>query len=225
MYSKYIIVIEHAELSKPVYDKIKEMILAQELKPGEKIIQEKVAESLGVSRTPLLKALQLLENEFLVESIPRRGMYVRKLGLKEMIDVYDCREAIEGMAARLLCRSSSPLDTQKLRNCFEPFLSKDEIDVGKYAQADEFFHRLLVKLTDNQPLERIYFFGNIHDRVVDLGLVRSPEETLAEHFKIIEAIEERNPQKAEKYTRDHIRRSKKILRNHFKKQQKEKINE
>lgn len=89
------------DLSQPIYLKLKEMISNGELKQGEKIAQEKIAEKLGVSRTPLMKALLALENEYLVESIPRRGIYLRSLDQKN-IDIYTCREAIEGMAARLL---------------------------------------------------------------------------------------------------------------------------
>lgn len=59
------------------------MISNGELKQGEKIAQEKIAEKLGVSRTPLMKALLALENEYLVESIPRRGIYLRSLDQKK----------------------------------------------------------------------------------------------------------------------------------------------
>ena len=94
----------HSDLSYPVYKKIREMILKNELKPGEKLLQEKLAEQLGVSRTPLLKALQMLEHELLVESIPRRGMYVKKLSVDEMNEIYEVREAFECMAVKLTIR-------------------------------------------------------------------------------------------------------------------------
>ncbi|MEO0733057.1 MAG: GntR family transcriptional regulator, partial [Bacteroidota bacterium] len=67
---------EHVELGERVYLAVKKMILDQELKPGQKLVQEKLAERLGVSRSPLLKALQRFEAELLVTSIPRRGMLV-----------------------------------------------------------------------------------------------------------------------------------------------------
>ena len=81
--------IEYTDLSQPIYKRLKEMIRNGELKQGEKIVQEKIAEELGVSRTPLMKALLALENEYLVESIPRRGMYLRVLDYKEIIDIYN----------------------------------------------------------------------------------------------------------------------------------------
>ncbi|TNJ47212.1 GntR family transcriptional regulator [Tamlana fucoidanivorans] len=206
--------IEYHNLNEPIYLKVKEMIINGELKPGEKIIQEKIAEQLGVSRTPLMKALLALENEFLVESIPRRGMYVKSFGEKEIFDIYICREALEGMAARLLAQSNNKQKKEQLKQCFVPFIGQPNININDYAKADEQFHSLLIKLTDNAPLDKIYFFGNIHEQVINRGLLRPPEETLDEHIKIIQAIEHGNANQAEKCAREHIEKSRILLLNH-----------
>lgn len=205
--------IEHNNISRPIYLKLKEMILNGELRQGEKIVQEKIAETLGVSRTPLMKALLTLENEYLVESIPRRGMYVKSLDEKEIVDIYICREALEGMAARLLAISKNDKMVKQLEDCFTPFLAIDDIDIEAYSKADEEFHSLLIKLTGNAPLDKIYFFGKIHDKVIGHGLVRSPEETLQEHFKIIKAIAKGDADEAERLARAHIRKSREQLFN------------
>lgn len=207
--------IQHTDLSQPIYLKLKEMIRNGELKQGEKIVQEKIAEKLGVSRTPLMKALLALENEFLVESVPRRGMFIRALDYKEIIDIYTCREALEGMAARILAEKKTDVIVKKLKDCFASFSTLKNIDVDAYAKADENFHYLLVKLTDNAPLSKVYFFSNIHDKVIGHGLVRAPEETLEEHFKIIKAIEAGNPDAAENHMRAHINKSKELLINQY----------
>ncbi len=203
--------IEHTSISEPIYLRLKEMILNGELKQGEKIVQEKIAELLGVSRTPLMKALLALENEYLVKSIPRRGMYIRSWDQKEIIDIYVCREAIEGMAARLLAQAGDKTVVQQLKDCFSPFQNSDHIDIDVYTKADEKFHSLLIKLTGNEPLDKIYFFGNIHDKVIGHGLIRPPEETLDEHFKIIKAIENGDANEAEKVAREHIKKSRELL--------------
>ncbi len=213
--------IEYTDLSQPIYKRLKEMIRNGELKQGEKIIQEKIAEELGVSRTPLMKALLALENEYLVESIPRRGMFLRVLDYKEIIDIYICREALEGMAARLLATQKNKDAAAKLEACFLPFLNEKNIDENAYAEADENFHSLLIKLTENDPLDNIYFFSNIHDKVVGHGLVRAPKETLKEHFDIIKAIKNGNADEAEKLTRAHISKSKELLINQHKNQKSE----
>ncbi len=207
----YDFMIEHTSISEPIYLRLKEMILNGELKQGEKIVQEKIAELLGVSRTPLMKALLALENEYLVESIPRRGMYIRSWDKKEIIDIYICREAIEGMAARLLAQSGDENVINQLKDCFSPFLNSKSINLNAYTEADEAFHSLLIKLTGNAPLDKIYFFGNIHEKVIGHGLIRPPEETLNEHFKIINAIEKGDADAAENFAREHIKKSRDLL--------------
>ena len=214
---------ENFDLTKSIYKEVKEMILDKKLKPGEKIIQEKIAEKLGVSRTPLQRALMILENEYLVVSIPRKGVYVRELDLKEMINIYDCREAIEGMAARTLASISNENIVSQLKQCFLPYLNADTIDVEAYTASDEEFHKKLVKLTQNEPLDKIYFFSSIHDKVTNIGLVRTPEETLDEHMEIIRAIELGDADTAEKHARQHINKSRTLLFNQYKQNLKNKL--
>lgn len=204
-------IVQHTDLSKPVYEILKKMIRSGELKPGQKLVQEQLAQQLGVSRTPLLKALQSLEHEMLVESIPRRGMYVKEVSLEEMIHVYECREAIEGMAVRLLISRATKNEIQKLAHLFDDFESTDAIDQEKYSQADERFHDMIIKLSKNPVLAKMSSVSQIHKRVYEFGLVRVPTDTLSDHKKIIAAILEHNADEAENQLRRHISQSKNIL--------------
>lgn len=204
-------IIQHSDLSKPVYHELKNMIQDGRLLPGQKLIQEQLAVQLGVSRTPLLKALQHLEHEMLVKSIPRRGMYVREISVKEMIDVYDCREAVECLAVRLLIERSSDEDMAELLQIFGPFEGALTIDVDKYRKADERFHDLIIELSQNPVLKRMSGVGDVHKRVYQFGLIREPKETLAEHIKILTAISARNIDGAVCEIRNHIALSKNIL--------------
>ena len=203
--------IKHTDLSTPIYESLKKMISEGELKPGDKLIQEKIAENLGVSRTPLMKALLMLENEFLVESIPRRGMFVKGKNVDELVDVYICREALEGMAARLLAKKKDPNHIKLLAACFAKYREQKVINAEEYVRSDETFHKLLIELTGNKPLDISYFYGNVHDKIIGHGLIRTPEETLQEHFDIINAISDGDEDKAEKYTRLHIQKSRDII--------------
>jgi len=197
-------VIQHNDLSQPVYERLKEMITKGSLAPGQKLIQEKLATELGVSRTPLLKALQNLEHEMLVESIPRRGMYVKQISMQEMIDVYDCREAVECMALRLVVERATDTEVLKMKNLFQPFLETEKIDLKKYRKADERFHDLLIDLSKNPVLKKMSQVSDIHKRVYQFGLVRPPEETLKEHMNIVEAILNRDIKTADIELRNHI---------------------
>lgn len=203
--------VQHDDLSKPVYERLKEMIGNGTLAPGQKLIQEKLAAELGVSRTPLLKALQYLEHEMLVESIPRRGMYVKKISIREMIQVYECREAVECMAVRLVIERASDSEILKLKNIFAPFQKSGEIDAEKYRRADERFHNLIIDLARNPILKKMSRLSNIHQRVYQLGLLRPPEETLVEHQQIVNAVSSRDVEAADREMRKHIMLSRRQL--------------
>jgi len=204
--------IEHVDLTARVYEQVKEMILSGDLSPGKKIVQERLAERIGVSRTPLLRALQRLEHELLIQGIPRRGMYVRELHVDEIIEAFDCREALEGIAARLAAARIGPHQLAELRGLFTQFQhSGRAISVKKYAQIDLRFHKLLVEASGNRILQRIEMLGNILIICNNRGMVRPPEETLPEHLGIVEAITQHNGDLAEQQARNHIRRSRDLI--------------
>ena len=129
--------IQHQDLSYEVYKRLKTMILSNEFQPGEKLKQEQIAQMLGVSRMPLHKAFQMLENEMLVENLPRRGFYVTKIDNQQLIDAFECREALEGVAARRAAATIKKADIVHLKSLFKPFIGKKVIDVKKYVIADQ----------------------------------------------------------------------------------------
>ncbi|MCP4456187.1 MAG: GntR family transcriptional regulator [Planctomycetes bacterium] len=203
--------IEHVDLSLRVYDALKGMILSGELEPGQKITQMKLAEEIGVSRTPLLKALQMLEHELLVESIPRRGMFVKKMKPEEIIDAFDCREGLEGIAARLTAERITDSQLRKLKKVFAPFKGQADISPKDYGHADQQFHKLLIQFSGNHILPRIERVGNIHLISYNRGLIRPPKETLSEHDAIVEAIADHDSDMAEQHARTHLRKSRNLL--------------
>jgi len=205
---------EHIDLTSWIHDELKSQILDHRLKAGQKIIQEDVALELGVSRTPLLKALQMLETEFLVESVPRRGYFVREISTKELIDIFYYREVLDGLAARLVAERSKDSDIKVIKECFTPFIKKNgKINEDKYEKADQRFHFLIKEKCGNSILSRVEMLGNIHVLAYQRGLLRPPEETLPEHKEIIKALEDRDADKAEEVMRMHIRRSRESLLN------------
>lgn len=211
--------IRHPDLSRTVYEQIKKMIDRGELAPGQKLKQEELALRLGVSRTPVLKALQSLEHEYMVESRPRRGMYVRALSLEEMVHVYECREGVELMAVRLAAERASDRALRSLDRIFARFTDTENISGERYREADEQFHNQLIELAGNPVLRRMSSVSDIHRRVYSYGLVRPPAETLEEHRRITAALIRRDPDAAEKEIRSHIRRSREKLMEELAKQQ------
>lgn len=203
--------IEHTDLSIPVYNELKKRILEGNLKPGQKLLQEQLAGEMGVSRTPLLKALQMLEYDYLVESIPRRGMFVKKLSVTEMKDIYDVREGIETVAVRLVVEKITDKQISELKKLFKPFINNDKIDINKYQEVDEIFHDKLVEFSQNPVLKKTYSLSYIKGRIAQMGLMRTPNATLPEHLALIEAIEKRDVNEAVKEITNHIRKSKNAI--------------
>ena len=113
--------VKQKELPETVYETIKEMILKNQLRSGEKLSQEKLAARLGVSRTPLLAAFSKLEKEMLVELVPRRGAFVKKLSKKEFEDLYDLRMRLEPLGAFEAANRRSDAQLAELRRRHEEF--------------------------------------------------------------------------------------------------------
>lgn len=190
-----------------VYTDLKKMISTGELKPGEKLYQERIAKKLGVSRTPLVKAFQILEQEMFLESIPRRGMYVKSIDIFDLLNAFECRQGIETTAVRIITNKITPEEFNLLKSYFMPFLNSKSIDQELYLKADSDFHYRLIQLTKNNYLIRMNKIAHVFNLTYRHGLIRPPEETLPEHLMILSAIETKNASLAEEYMRNHIRKS------------------
>jgi DNA-binding GntR family transcriptional regulator len=211
---------DHVNLDQKVYTQLKSMILDQNLKPGSKIYQEKLAEDLGISRTPLVNALKKLEQEHLITAIPRRGFYARHFSKEEMINIFELREVLEGLAARRAAIRISGNQIQKLRKFFRDFKSFDEDGiVEKYAKEDRRFHDFLIKIGGDDLFSSILETYSVitFSYLVGFrgGLVRPPQETIREHLSIIEAISKKDPEMAESAVRRHFKNSRDKLAQEF----------
>lgn len=198
------------ELSLKAYKNIRSMIISRKLLPGQKIVQDKLAESLGISRTPLRSALQMLEAEYLVESVPRHGVIVKEFRDEEIVEIYDCRMALEGTAIRLYTTLASAREIDRLKELFQPFL-KGAVNLAHYQKADSKFHDAIIQGCGNGFLSKLFQQGNLLVFIDIIGLVRPPEETLHEHMDIISAIENRDPDLAESLAKSHLNRSKQLI--------------
>jgi|AMWB02.1.fsa_nt_gi DNA-binding GntR family transcriptional regulator len=207
---------EHENLDQKAYHILKFMIMDRQLLPGEKIPQEKLAEDLGISRTPLINALKFLEKEKLVRSVPRRGFYMRTFTPKEMLSIFELREVLEGLAARKAAEKITDNQIVRLTQFFKQFTGDRHIDdIRAYAREDRRFHNFLLDIGAKEFLKSILETYNIisysYQVVAPEGLVRAPRETIHEHRAIIEAIAKRNAEAAENLMRRHFQRSRAVL--------------
>jgi DNA-binding GntR family transcriptional regulator len=207
---------DHVNLDQKVYSQLKSMILGQDLKSGTKIYQEKLAEDLGISRTPLVNALKKLEQEHLITAIPRKGFYVREFSKEELVYIFELREVLEGLAARRAAGRISAAQIKKFQDLFEGLKTSEASGcVEKYATEDRHFHHFLIKIGGDDHLSSMLETYSVitFSYLVKFrgGLVRPPRETLPEHLAIIEAISRREPEMAEQAVRLHFRRSRERL--------------
>jgi DNA-binding GntR family transcriptional regulator len=202
----------HENLDQKVYLTLKQMITDRHLLPGQKIAQVKLAEELGISRTPLVNALKYLEKEKLIESRPRRGFYVRLFTREEMVSIFELREVLEGLAARRVAEHITDKEILKLRRFFKAFKNLSSItDIRAYAREDRGFHFYVSELGSKEFLKSVLQSFNIisfsYQFSSSEGLVRAPQETIIEHLSIIEAISDRDPVAAEQMMRRHFQRA------------------
>jgi DNA-binding GntR family transcriptional regulator len=209
--------VSHQNLDAKVYNRLKAMILDRKLLPGEKVYQDRLAQDLGVSRTPLVNALKYLEQEKLIKAIPRRGYIVRQFTKEEMICIFELREVLEGLAARRAAGQINPNQIKQLRTFFDAFKGLKPIsDYAGYAKEDKRFHNFVIEQGGKEFLSSILASYNIISFSYQVesygGLVRAPDETISEHLAIIQAIHDKNSALAEEFMRLHLRRSSEVLK-------------
>jgi len=202
--------IESPNLRDRVYEILKKSIVFQEISPGEKIDEEAIAKQLGVSRTPIRETLCRLENEGIVKVIPRRGAFVVKHSREKITEILMVREVLEGFAARLAVDHVDGKLTDKMKSLFNQFSGSDIREQSKdYTQADLEFHNLIIKASRNDLLINIMNTLNDHIQMLRIQTVSHEgrmEQSLVEHFKIIQAMEQKDHSSAEYLMREHIRK-------------------
>ena len=203
---------EHENLDQKAYSILKDLIIERKLLPGQKIPQEKLARDLGISRTPLISALKFLEQEKLVESVPRRAFFVRLLSKEEKVLIFELCEVLEGLAARRAASKITDSQILKLDGFFQNFVKQENISNYKgYAREDRRFHNFVIDIGAKEFLKSILLTTNIisfsYQVLHSEGLVRPPNETIQEHLAVIEAIKEKNSETAEDLMRQHFKKS------------------
>jgi DNA-binding GntR family transcriptional regulator len=200
--------IEHENLDDKIYNRLKTLITGRRLLPGERILQERLAREMGVSRTPLVNALKRLAQERVVEWVSRRGIYVRRFTKREMVRLFQVREALEGLSVRLAAPRIAREEVDRLTGLFRGLDgTPTPAAVRRYVERDRRFHWRLVEIADNEHLAAAMDSVNMMFFVYQDGLVRPPAETIAEHRAILDALRRRDPDAGEAAMRLHIRRS------------------
>ena len=199
---------EYLPLRDVVFNTLRRAILRGELKPGERLMEIQLANKLGVSRTPIREAIRKLELEGLVHMVPRKGAEVAEITEKNLRDVLEVRCVLEELAVRLACQRITEEGLEKLKKAAQAFhASLDSDDITQIAQADVEFHDVIYEATDNRKL--VQLLNNLREqmyryRIEYLKKKDFYPKLLKEHHQVIEAIEEKDEEKATQITGLHI---------------------
>lgn len=191
-----------------VYDYMKNAIIAGEFKPGERLMEVQLAEKLGVSRTPIREAIRKLELDGLVVMVPRKGAYVSDLSTKDLLNVFEIRECLEGLAASLAADRITDSELENLKNMLEEFhRGVLENDIVKMIKYDAEFHNCIFNASRNDKLVQI--MNNLEEyihrfRVKYINNSTKSKKLYQEHKKIYESIESRSSLSAQKWAEKHI---------------------
>lgn len=172
------------------------------------IDERQLSERLGVSRTPVREAIAMLEQQGFVKSVPRRGIMVVKKTKREVIEMIQVWAALEGMAARLVTQRATDAEIARLRALFKEFNEshKPEDHLSEYSAANIRFHQTMIELTGSALLAEMTENLLLHVRgirQITIGRDDRAKRSIQDHLKIIEALENRDTELAEKLARDH----------------------
>ena len=204
------IIAEGSKRSKKImaYEMIKEDIVCNKIKPGTLLVERQICEGLNTSRTPVREAIQKLANESLVEFVPGMGAFVSNITYNDIIEIYDIRAMLEGLAAERCTMHIRRAERQQLGEnilLLEEAVKKNDYDA--FIEHDIKFHQSVVNCARNERLRRLA--GNYMDQARRITyLIRDDEErihlSLEQHALIYKAIKANDPQKAFEGMKAHL---------------------
>ncbi len=198
--------ISRTVLSTKVYAALKEMIADYRFKPGTRLNVERISKELDVSRTPVWEAVRRLQQEGLLENIPYRGVFMVEMTLDRALELYQVREVLEGLAARLAALYASEKTIEKMEEVLKGQLKVIEKgDLVGYSQTDFEFHGLIHKASRNSALQDM--LGSLKAKMQPISMEMRPllPKLYDDHVEMIEAIRSKDPEKSEKLLRRHNR--------------------
>src|ERR1700674_978086 len=169
--------------------------------------ERELMQALGVSRTPVREALSILEQEGFVRTVPRRGIFIVRKSKREIIEMIQIWAALEGMSARLATLHAPDTEISKLRHLFDEFENSPPSEpIGEYSDANIAFHQMIIRLGGSRLIADATKNLFIHVRAirkVTISQDNRAARSIIDHLKIIEAIEHRDTELAERLTRQH----------------------
>jgi DNA-binding GntR family transcriptional regulator len=204
--------LQDRRLSTDVYAVILRAIHDRQIRPGDRITETEVATQLGISRSPVREAFAQLTNEGLLTHVPRRGSYIATLEEEDISNLRECRQLIEGFAARSLAVRRSPEVIQTLESLIEQMIvSANERNWVQTVYINSQFHETVVKASGNSILHRMWATVDPLAWLVAAtkqpGQDHDPDDLNRRHRLLIDALMSGDPNEAERAFRQHVAES------------------
>ncbi len=198
-------------LKDKIYEALKASIAATNIYAGSdepRLDERQLSEDLGVSRTPVREAIARLEQEGFVRIVPRRGVYVARKTKAEILDMITVWAALESMAARLITERASDAEIASLRQMFATFDDGDRVEanIDEYSDTNIRFHQALLGMSQCELLNKLTENLFIHMRSIRMRTIAEgnrAHRSIIDHINIIEALERRDTELAERLARQH----------------------
>lgn len=198
-------------LAERVFQQLQDAIVRGELVPGSKITEPGLSRTYGISRGPLREAMRRLEAHRLIERVPHVGARVVKLSIQELLELFDVREALESMAARLAAEHMTAEEIAGLREVLALHERQADLKKGEayfQREGDLDFHYRIVQGSHNRMLvtmlcDDLYYLVRLYRTQFSASGTR-PQRAFVEHHRIVDAIEAGDAELAELLMRRHV---------------------
>lgn len=198
----------HRPLRELVYEELRNLILSGEIKPGTRMMEIELADSMGVSRTPIREAIRKLEKEGLVIIEPRKGAYVSTISMNDIVNILQIRGTLEGLAAMLAATRIKEIELMKLKEASQAFdRAVEEGNTKEMISNDTLFHHIIVEASGNDLL--IKMVTDLQEIVLRFRYLyykdfKRAEKMPPEHANILRAIETGSGETARSAAEFHI---------------------
>jgi DNA-binding GntR family transcriptional regulator len=176
---------------------------AEELRLDER----QLSQSLGVSRTPIREAMTLLEQEGFLRTVPRRGIFIVRKTKKQIVEMIEMWAALESMAARLATINASDEEIASLRTMFDEFRTSTPAEhIDEYSDANIAFHQAIIRMSGSHLMGKTIENLFLHVRAIRRITISQSDRaarSIVDHMRIIEALEQRDTELAERLVRQH----------------------
>ena len=201
--------LDHRSLGQTITERLRDQILINQLKPGERLIADDLALTFGVSRSMIREALLLLATEGFINIIPRKGTFVTQMSAKQANDLFEVRLLLEGQVASLAAERRTDENLRDLRETADRGLAAALAgNVDQLPALNTRFHNLLADTADNDYLtETLSRLSNIIQWVYSRRIIERSTDSWKEHLRIVDAIEQMDPNAAKAAAHDHITRA------------------